>query len=58
MFNNTSISDLLSAVSPDRRADIARFLKISEVRTGSAPKAETRLLESLSLTYHDARPVN
>jgi len=51
MIKFSQLSDLLALVPPNAHADIEKFLEISEINLGAPVKAETRLLETLSLTY-------
>ncbi len=51
MIKISQLSDLLALVPPKSHADLEKFLKISEINLGAPLKAETRLLETLSMTY-------
>lgn len=51
MVKFSQLSELLELVPPSTHKDIEKFLKISEIDLGRAEKAETRLLETLSMTY-------
>jgi len=51
MLKMSSLSEILALVPPNAHDDIKKFLKIGEINLGSPVKTETRLLETLSLTY-------
>lgn len=51
MIKFSQLSELLALVPPSAHADIEKFLKISEINLGAAANTETRLLETLSMTY-------
>jgi hypothetical protein len=58
MLKKTQFTDLLQIAPPKARTEVERFLFLSEKRTGSSPKAEQRLLETLSLSLHLRRSAN
>jgi len=51
MSKFSQLSELLELVPPSAHADIEKFLKISEINLGTPANSETRLLETLSMTY-------
>lgn len=57
MNRPTSIIELLLPLSQDSSLQLLKFLKFSEARFGTPAKAETALLESLSLQHNlNGRP--
>ena len=51
MIKISELSELFALVPQSTHADIEKFLKISEINLGEPVRAETRLLETLSMTY-------
>ncbi|MGI9390005.1 MAG: hypothetical protein ACR2O1_08115 [Boseongicola sp.] len=51
MIKELKLSEIFELISTSAQADIENFLKISEISLGAPAEVETRLLETLSMTY-------